>query len=806
MKKIARLVLTVALLYTTFNQLNAQSTGSQMKLFFEKAYLHLDREYYVVGDDIWFKAYLLNGQTNYPIYTSNNLYVELIAPDATVTFRDVIRLENGVGNGDFRLSDSLGAGTYHIRAYTNWMKNFGDNFIYDREIKVGNKAVSQNDGSKSSSEMSNSKSGNIPKENYSLHFFPEGGSLVANVTSIVGFKSEDANGKGIAVKGEIRDSKNKLVVSFKSNNLGLGSFALTPSPDEIYDVKAFTLVGNKPINADLDLPLSKGLLISVKDIDSAFAQATINTNKATLASLQNSLLTIVVKHAGKKYFEDTTRLSGEIVQIKIPKEKLPQGLEIVTLYDEKGRPNSERLFYVDKEIPLTASITTNKKSYSKQESTIVNINTLDLDGRPLKANLSMSVVDGAIVPVASSNIVNYVYLQSEIKGQIEQADRYFDKNNKDRLKELDLLLLTQGWRDFIWPRIAQQGINIKYIPESGITISGKVKREIGDKPLRGMNVTLFASQATGNKLFSTQSDSSGRYFFDGVNLTGTSRIKVVSKDNKGKSGGYISLDDLFTNQLPVKRLDYFNPYTDTASTYKQFSIAAAQRIAALDKARQLEINELPGVVVTSTKEKVKMVGFSPVMDAGYKDSVFTPNASDMKNFETLENYLLHKMNGAQTDFDKGGITIGAKKYRPRITVDNREDLFERLDYYALPVDVISKIVIEHSISVGDSMGDVYFVHLTLKPEANQQANPDLISKEVTGYYQARSFYVPQFKPSQLSSNYLTTLYWKPDITTENGSARVVFSNKTTSSKWSVIVEGITDNGLPISSIVNYEVK
>ena len=803
MKKFTRIVLSIALLFSTFYQLNAQSASNQMKLFFEKAYLHLDREYYVLGDDIWFKAYLLNGQTNYPIYTSNNLYVELIAPDATVTFRDVIRLENGVGNGDFRLTDSLNPGTYHIRAYTNWMKNFGDNFIYDREIKVGNKTLSPSESAKSNS---NNKSGNTPKENYSLHFFPEGGSLVANVASVVGLKAEDANGKGIAVKGNITDSKNKVVASFTSNNLGLGSFTITPLPDESYDVKASVVSNNKPINADIDLPLAKGLVISVKDLDTAFAQATIKTNKVTLAALQNSLLTIIVKHAGKKYFEDSVRLSGENLLIKIPKDKLPKGVSIVTLYDEKGRPNSERLFYVDKESPLNATITTNKRSYAKQESTVVNINTLDKDGNPLKANLSMSVVDGTIVPVSASNMINYVYLQSEIKGQIEQADRYFDINNKDRSKDLDLLLLTQGWRDFIWLRIAQQGINIKYIPESGITISGKVRREIGDKPLRGMNVTLFASQATGNKLFSTQSDSAGRYFFDGVNITGTSRVKVVSKDNKGKSGGFITLDDLFNNKLPVKHIDYFNPYIDTASSYKQFSVAAAQRISALDKARQLEINELPGVTVTSTKEKVKMIGFSPVMDAGYKDSVFTPDASDMKNYETLENYLLHKMNGAQTDFDRGGITIGAKKYKPRITVENREDLFERLDYYALPVNVISKVVIEHSISVGDSMGDVYFVHLTLKPEATQQSSPDLINKEVTGYYQARSFYVPQFKPSLLSSNYLTTLYWKPDITTENGSARVVFSNKTLSPKWSVIVEGITDNGLPISSVVNYEVK
>jgi hypothetical protein len=777
------------------------SANNQLKLFFEKVYLHLDREYYVLGDDIWYKAYLVNGQNNYPIYTSNNLYVELIAPDASVVFRNITRLDNGAGNGDFRLTDSLQPGTYHIRAYTNWMRNFGDNFIYDREIKVGAKINSNTEKS-----IVKNKSTTI-KEAYRLQFYPEGGSLVAGVNSNMAFKAENALGKGIAVKGDIIDDKGKVVTSFKSNALGFGICSFTPVADAIYDVKAYVLTNGATITADVPLPIAKGFTISAKEIDTATIILTIKTNSATLTSVQNSLLNITAKHTGKKYFEDTIRLTAQELAIKIPKANLPQGVAAITLSDDKRRPYSERLVFIDKPSILNASIAINKKSYNKEENTIVNINTLDIEGRPLKANLSMAVIDATVVPASASNISNYLYLQSEIKGPIEQVNQYFDKTNTNRFKDLDLLLLTQGWRDFIWQRIAQQGINIKYIPEGGITISGKVRREIGDKPLANMNITLFANQAQGNKLFSTTSDSSGKYYFDGVNIVGTSRIKVVSKDNRGKSGGFISVDELFNNQLLVKPIDYLSNYIDTSVTFKQFSAVASQRASDLEKARVLEVGELPGVTVTSKKEKVKMIGFTPVMDAGYKDSVFTPDAIDMKRYETLENYLLHKINGAQVDIENGGIFFGAKnKSRPRIVVDNRDDIFERLDYYALPLNVISKVVFQRLISVGDSMNDVYVVNLTLKPEANQQASPDLVNKEVTGYYQARSFYVPMFKASQLQQNYLTTLFWKPDIETENGNAKVLFANKTASSKWCIVVEGITENGLPISNVVYYEAK
>jgi len=48
----------------------ADSTGN---VIFEKVYLHIDRELYTAGDDIWFKSYLINGFNNriIPGYKNN---------------------------------------------------------------------------------------------------------------------------------------------------------------------------------------------------------------------------------------------------------------------------------------------------------------------------------------------------------------------------------------------------------------------------------------------------------------------------------------------------------------------------------------------------------------------------------------------------------------------------------------------------------------------------------------------------------------------------------------------------------------
>src|ERR1700749_1299473 len=87
-------------LHTAFAQ-QTQPTSNGFKIFFEKVYLHVDRCYYASGDNIWFKAYLVNAQGNYFTNTSNNLYVELIRPDNSMAAREVIRMNNGIGVGDF---------------------------------------------------------------------------------------------------------------------------------------------------------------------------------------------------------------------------------------------------------------------------------------------------------------------------------------------------------------------------------------------------------------------------------------------------------------------------------------------------------------------------------------------------------------------------------------------------------------------------------------------------------------------------------------------------------------------------------
>jgi hypothetical protein len=89
MKRSILFVLVLRVLYIlplTGKDIHPQnrSLNDTLKII-EKVYLHIDRESYYPGDDIWFKAYLIDASNLLLTSNSGNLHVELISPDPFLT-------------------------------------------------------------------------------------------------------------------------------------------------------------------------------------------------------------------------------------------------------------------------------------------------------------------------------------------------------------------------------------------------------------------------------------------------------------------------------------------------------------------------------------------------------------------------------------------------------------------------------------------------------------------------------------------------------------------------------------------------
>lgn len=102
----------------------------------EKIYLQLNSEVYTNNETIWFKAIVADAILHAPSKLSGVLYVELIGPNEKIIEKKLVKIENGVGDGYIELNQNYEEGSYLIRAYTEWNKNFDADFLFEQYIQV----------------------------------------------------------------------------------------------------------------------------------------------------------------------------------------------------------------------------------------------------------------------------------------------------------------------------------------------------------------------------------------------------------------------------------------------------------------------------------------------------------------------------------------------------------------------------------------------------------------------------------------------------------------------------------------------
>nr|GFD16514.1 hypothetical protein [Tanacetum cinerariifolium] len=167
--------------------------------------------------------------------------------------RRTLRVEpGGLANGDIELDDSLRAGTYLLRAYTNWMRNQGPSFFYQRQLQVWPAAPKDSDAGGTAATPARPAAQKVVASKVDVQFFPEGGSLVAELPAVVGFKAQAATGRGATISGQVLDAQNKPVgAAFKSQHLGMGRLSFTPAAGQRYHARVTLADGT---NADYPLP------------------------------------------------------------------------------------------------------------------------------------------------------------------------------------------------------------------------------------------------------------------------------------------------------------------------------------------------------------------------------------------------------------------------------------------------------------------------------------------------------------------------------------------------------------------------
>jgi len=143
MKKTAIIYMALSLLtVTAFGQANnglltslSAIAGMRDRFPIEKLYLQFDKPHYTSGDTLRFKAYLMNGDFLMPSTKSGILYITMNNAANRVVKQVSVPLASGMGWGNVALDD-IRPGNYTLRAFTNWMLNFGEDYLVKKTIYI----------------------------------------------------------------------------------------------------------------------------------------------------------------------------------------------------------------------------------------------------------------------------------------------------------------------------------------------------------------------------------------------------------------------------------------------------------------------------------------------------------------------------------------------------------------------------------------------------------------------------------------------------------------------------------------------
>jgi hypothetical protein len=309
----------------------------------QKIFVHFDREQYFAGETIWLKGYIVSGTDHSPDTTTANVYLELWNPMGEKVQELIFRPREGSFHGQIEIDPGIPDGNYVIRAYTDWMLNLDESFLFYKYFYISNPGFANsidNDSRKFNREFNSTLESQ--QQNLMVQFFPEGGDLVIGLESRVALKLSDATGRGLNAMGSVKDETGKVISGFVTNNAGIGLFTLKPEPGKKY-IAEINTGGRRPAIESLPLPLNQGFSLKAEKID-GFLEVSVSHASPTIKSPACAL---VVHSRGKPVFFKPDLIVDAPQKIKIPLSDLPSGITHITLFSADAKPLAERLVFVN---------------------------------------------------------------------------------------------------------------------------------------------------------------------------------------------------------------------------------------------------------------------------------------------------------------------------------------------------------------------------------------------------------------------------------------------------------------------------
>ncbi len=754
----------------------------------EKAYMHFDNDAYTPGALVGFKAYLMNGPDLSRL--NRNFYTDWYDESGKLLSHQVSPIAMSSAFGTFLVPEHYNGNTIHVVAYTQWMLNFDTAFLFQKKIRV----LQSSDRTIQAP---------IKTKEYSLQFFPEGGVMVSGITSFVAIKATDKNGDPIHVQGMIKNDKGEEVARFRSLHDGMGKFAFIPDHGISYTAEWLSpdsLLQQTP----MPTPVNNGITMQVS-ATGEIRYMQIQRSETLAPHLRKLTMLLTVNQ--QVVLRGIVNLENETaIQVKIPVKELPTGPATITLLNGMGDPVCERLIFINNhEYRSAATIRLDTIGLGKRAKNVFEIELPDT----IPANLSLAITNNDLPDDSSENIISSLLLSSEVKGKIHNPAFYFNEQQDSAKHYLDLVMLTNGWRKFVWKKVMDSSTWVTRYPldTNYLSLTGKID---------GFSESRLAKAETLNLIIRGK-DSSSLMRFTPIGKSGTiyepnviffDTVKLYYQLNKISvlpGRGNIAIH---TNLIDTAYYQSIQPTTvfryDTAEIRMMRAIALQQ--IQLQKLREgTTLEEV--VVKTRIKSRLEQ------LDETYASGMF-------RNADALSFYMINDPRALSSftvfDYLQGRVPgmqiIGALTTNPNVIWRS-----SRVGFF------LNEVPIETQFAATIPMSDVAYLKVFRPPFIGSLINAGggaiaIYTKKgadftssikgldnlfLVGYTAVREFYQPDYAVDQQSfskTDIRRTLYWNPNLITQGSDTKikVVFYNNDISSKLKIVLEGVNNNGQFIS--------
>jgi TonB-dependent SusC/RagA subfamily outer membrane receptor len=645
--------------------------------------------------------------------------------------------------------------------------------------------------------------------------------LVNGFLNPVGFKAIDDQGNSIAITGKLVDDTGKRIKEFSSTHLGMGLLYFIPKPGRTY--KAIVSYRNQEKNFSLPKALNSGVLMTVSNQPKHYKIELRGTTDLKMKDfrligkqLRGPVFNLIV-NANKQ--EHTTI-------VKIAKDILEEGILELTLLNQEKKPIAERLlFHEGRSNSPLSKITTSKTTYGQRELAAMEVEIDVAHSKEITADMSLSVTNTAVHPsvIHTTDIKTFLQLNSVLKGNIEQPGYYFYSNDRNRQQNLDILMRTQGWRQYaLNEQLAKE--DKYFLPEKGIALSGKVVSSFNKNEALTGTIQLTTNNANEMIQDKVKTDADGVFSFTNLNFSDTTTVllnaNVYSPDKKRRPTlNYSIVLDSATSPAVIVPKQKLKTIEHFSAEYK---IAQASTLSFLITDKTIILDE---AFIAGKKKKKELDKYEVKRQiVPYR----TPSQTvDFEGFTEMGfTNLLEALRGRVPGLDVRG---GAIYLRAAASL-GRENVFENnsalvlLDGTPVGGDILEQMLPSNvdfidvlkgpRAAIYGSRGANGVIAVYTKNGAESSGKVKNIGGSLNfehpGYSFARTFYEPKYgsgTPENKEVDSRTTLHWQPYIQLNNeGKASISFYTGDILGDYKITLEGITREGVPVKSTTTFSVE